>query len=365
MTAWSECREKIYMGETTNGINEVMADGTPAAGAEAVNGTPNPAAGADTINVGTTPAAGAQVITAGNDTGNAGNVSGGNTQPAESAKENDKEYVRENVKEEPEAGKAGKRGWFTRFLLCCLSFAAVTGLVNLVYFALKLEPFGTGAVSIDDAKIQYIDFFTYYVDVLRGTRSLTYDFGNMLGGSSLGLFSYYLASPFNLLLYFFGKKGVYRFFDIAVSLKLGTAGATFCWYLQRRFEDRIRPALLLALSMGYGLMQYSVAQSSNIMWLDGVYMLPLMLLGVYEVIHRKSVWRLVLATAFCILCNWYIGGLNCLFTGFWFLFEFFFCERAEERRQVVTEHNYPARGGYSREEASGFMVGITDLILSA
>jgi uncharacterized membrane protein YfhO len=247
------------------------------------------------------------VITAGNDTGNAGKVSGGNAQPSESIKENVKqnvrENIRENVKEEPEARKAGKRGWFTRFLLCCLSFAAVTGLVNLVYFALKLEPFGTGAVSIDDAKIQYIDFFTYYVDVLRGTRSLTYDFGNMLGGSSLGLFSYYLASPFNLLLYFFGKKGVYRFFDIAVSLKLGTAGATFCWYLQRRFGDRIRPSLLLALSMGYGLMQYSVAQSSNIMWLDGVYMLPLMLLGVYEVIHRKSVWRLVLATAFCILCN--------------------------------------------------------------
>lgn len=384
------------MGETTNSINEVMADGTPAAAAqainggthptvaaadtingtespaaaaEAINGGTTPAAAAEAVNVGTTPAAAVQVITAGNDRGNAGNVSGENTQPAESAKENVKqnvrENIRENVKEEPEAGKAGKRGWFTRFLMCCLSFAAVTGLVNLVYFVLKLEPFGTGAVSIDDAKIQYIDFFTYYVDVLRGTRSLTYDFGNMLGGSSLGLFSYYLASPFNLLLYFFGKKGVYRFFDIAVALKLGTAGATFCWYLQRRFEDRIRPALLLALSMGYGLMQYSVAQSSNIMWLDGVYMLPLMLLGVYEVIHRKSVWRLVLATAFCILCNWYIGGLNCLFTGFWFLFEFFFCERAEERRQVITEHNYPARGGYSREEASGFMVGITDLILSA
>ena len=268
------------MGETTNSINEVMADGTPAAAAqainggtdptvaaadtingtaspaaaaEAINGGTTPAAAAEAVNVGTTPAAAVQVITAGNDTGNAGKASGGNTQPSESVKENVKENVRENFKEEPEARKAGKRGWFTRFLLCCLSFAAVTGLVNLVYFALKLEPFGTGAVSIDDAKIQYIDFFTYYVDVLRGTRSLTYDFGNMLGGSSLGLFSYYLASPFNLLLYFFGKKGVYRFFDIAVALKLGTAGATFCWYLQRRFEDRIRPALLLALSMGYGL----------------------------------------------------------------------------------------------------------------
>ena len=279
--------------------------------------------------------------------------------------ENKPEKEKENSRQDIQDDSPGRRNWFARFLLCSLSFVLVCGLIHLVYFVLKLEPFGTDAVSIDDAKIQYIDFFTYYVDILRGTRTLNYDFGNMLGGSSIGLFSYYLASPFNLLLYFFGKKGVYRFFNVAVALKLGTAGATFCWYLQRRFEDRIRPAFVIALSMGYGLMQYSVAQSSNIMWLDGVYMLPLMLLGVYEVIHRKSVWRLALTTAICILCNWYIGGLNCLFSGFWFLFEFIFCERTEEKKEIIVEHNYPARGGYSREEAPGFMVGITDFILSS
>lgn len=220
---------------------------------------------------------------------------------------------------------AARRGFFFRFIICCLSFLIVVGILALIFYALGMEPFGDRTVAIDDAKIQYIDFFTYYVDVLRGTRTLSYDFANMLGGSSIGLFSYYLASPFNLLLYYFGKEGVYRFFNIAVVLKLGTAGATFAWYLQRRFEDELRPAFVIALSMGYGLMQYSIAQSSNIMWLDGVYMLPLILLGVYEVFHRKSIWRLALSVAFCILCNWYIAGVICLFTGIWFVFEFFFC----------------------------------------
>ena len=223
-----------------------------------------------------------------------------------------------------------RRGWFSRFVISCLAFFLVFGIINLLYYVLGMEPFGTRAVSIDDAKIQYIDFFTYYVDVLHGVRPLSYDFGNMLGGSSIGLFSYYLSSPFNLLLYYFGKKGVYKFFDLAVALKLGTAGATFSWFLQRRFRDRIRPVFVLALSMGYALMQYSVAQSSNIMWLDGVYMLPLILLGVYEVIHKKSVWRLVLTTAFCIFCNWYIAGICCLFSGIWFLFEFFFYDKEED-----------------------------------
>ena len=217
-----------------------------------------------------------------------------------------------------------KRSWFFRFLLCVLSFLIVSGLIGLVYYVLDLEPFGVKAVTIDDAKIQYIDFFTYLVDVLNGVRSPVYDFSNLLGGNTVGAFSYYLTSPFNLLLLYFGKEGVYQFFDVAVLLKLGTAAATFAWYLQRRCADRIRPVFVVALSMGYGMMQYCVQQSSNIMWLDGVYMLPLVLLGVYEVVHKKSVWRLALAVALTICFNWYIAGVSCLFSGIWFVFEYFF-----------------------------------------
>ena len=262
------------------------------------------------------------------------------------------------------------RTWGFRFLLCCASFLIVSGIALLAFYKIGLEPFGTKTVTIDDAKIQYIDFFTYYVDVLHGTRSLTYDFANMLGGNSIGLFGYYLASPFNLLLYFFGKEGVYRFFDLAVILKLGTAGAVFAWYLQRRFQDRIRPAFVLALSMGYGLMQYTVAQSANIMWLDGVFMLPLILLGVYEVLHKKSVWRLALAVAFCIYCNWYIAGVSCLFSGVWFLFEYFFQEGTSENGSAGSGSagRHPgariSRAVRGQTKESGWFVRFSDFFVS-
>lgn len=275
----------------------------------------------------------------------------------------EKEAVEQAAGQET-AAKAVHRKWYVRLLLCCISFAAVFGIINLVYFMLGMEPFGTKTVAIDDAKIQYIDFFTYYVDVLHGVRSLTYDFSNMLGGSSAGMFSYYLASPFNLLLYFFGKEGVYRFFDVAAALKLATAGATFSWYLQRRFADRIRPVFVIALSMGYGLMQYQVAQSSNIMWLDGVYMLPLILLGVYEVLNRKTVWRLALAVTFCIFCNWYIAGLNCLFSGIWFMFEFFFRDEFMTDRRFRTPAVPDRRYSGSRRRLSRPQLGITEFVVS-
>ena len=279
----------------------------------------------------------------------------------------DSEDKRKKEGTEPETEKAvhsvtgrKKRRWYFRLFLCVSSFLIVLGLILLAFRSLGLEPFGSRTLTVDDAKIQYIDFFTYYVDVLHGVRPLSYDFGNMLGGSSFGLFSYYLASPFNLLLYFFGKEGVYRFFNIAVALKLATAGATFCWYLQRRFEDRILPVFTVALSIGYALMQYTVAQSSNIMWLDGVYMLPLILLGVYEVLHRRSVWRLVLAVAACIVCNWYIAGICCLFSGIWFVFEFFFRDSVNRKRPPVQGLDRPGR----RQQPSRLVLGVTDFVVS-
>lgn len=278
----------------------------------------------------------------------------------ESASTESRHASKDTETEEP----AG-RNWFIRFLLCCVSFGLVCGLIGTVYAALGMEPFGLKTVAVDDAKIQYIDFFTYYVDVLRGTRSLTYDFSNMMGGSTFGLFSYYLASPFNLLLYFFGKEGVYRFFNIAVALKLATAGATFCWYLQRRFADRIRPVFVIALSMGYALMQYSIAQSSNIMWLDGLYMMPLIMLGVYEVLRKRTVWRLSLAVGFCILCNWYIAGVTCLFSGIWFFFEFFMLDLEEcGDASWVAARKRKGNAGYGRRQTPGILLRVTDFVVS-
>lgn len=78
-------------------------------------------------------------------------------------------------------------------------------------------------------------------------------------------------------------------------LKLSTASFTFCWFLTGRFHKHfsagntsIKNFSMVILSVSYGLCQYSIAQSCNLMWLDGVYMLPLILLGVYHMVCEKQ-----------------------------------------------------------------------------
>lgn len=186
----------------------------------------------------------------------------------------------------------------------------------------SIAPFGDGSSSLatNDAQIQYLDFFAYLKNVLAGNDSVRYTLGKGLGGTGIAVFSYYLSSPFNLLFLPFPDEWMPAVYDVIVVLKLALASALASVFLSRRFAtlDMV-PNISLAIS--YGLMQYSIAQSCNIMWLDGVYLLPLMLLGAYRVARGNGPVLLVSAAGISILFNWYSGAINCIFVVIWFLFE--------------------------------------------
>lgn len=200
-------------------------------------------------------------------------------------------------------------------------FFIVLIMLMFLLWIKEYAPFGNNSFAWMDGNIQYMDFFTYLKDVFEGKNSIGYTLSNMLGGSSIGVLGYYLSSPLNLIIIFFSKTNIPTFFNILVLLKLSIAGFTFSYYLQKRFDNKIKPIYIILLSICYALMQYTIAQASNIMWLDGVYMLPLILLGVYRVVNNKSLKLLSFTIGLSIIFNWYTGGINCLFSIFWFIVE--------------------------------------------
>lgn len=190
-------------------------------------------------------------------------------------------------------------------------------LILLSIFVIEeLAPFGNNSLASMDARIQYLDFFAYLKDVLDGKNSVRYSFSNALGGTYIGLFSYYLSSPFNFLVVLFNKEDLNIFFDILVVLKLMLCGATCAFFLASRFK-KLSEFFVVLLSISYALMQYNIAQSSNIMWLDGVYMLPIILLGVHHLVENESGLWLSLSVGLAIIFNWYSAGIDCLFSVIW------------------------------------------------
>lgn len=184
-------------------------------------------------------------------------------------------------------------------------------------------PFGINTPAVTDAKLQYLDLFAYYRDVLTGQNSAVYTFSNTLGGGAAAIWAYYLASPFNLLVLLFPKDQMNLFLEVLITAKLSAASASFSWFIGRRFNEKVSRDLTLLLSAAYGLMQYMLAQESNVMWLDGVILLPFIVMGIHSAVcsRRFDLTELAAPAALSVLANWYTGGINYLFSAAWFLYE--------------------------------------------
>ena len=230
--------------------------------------------------------------------------------------------------------RTGKTHTLLQRLRMPLAAAAVTAAVlwGAMYLG-DFVPFGSNTPAVTDAKLQYLDLFAYCRDVLTGQNTAAYTFSNTLGGSAAAIWAYYLASPFNLLVLLFPKEQMNLFLEVLITAKLSAASASFAWFAGERFRGRIRGSIALILSVSYGLMQYMLAQGSNVMWLDGVILLPFIALGIHRVVSAgRDTDRtgeglagpfigLAVPAALSVIVNWYTGGINYLFSFVWFLYE--------------------------------------------
>lgn len=200
----------------------------------------------------------------------------------------------------------------------------ITGMMMcIVCYISGIAPFHNGNLSLArmDADYQYLDFFGYYKDLLAGQASISFDFSKGLGGNMIAVFAYYLTSPFNLLIVFFGKSQLAMFYNVLVIAKMCAAAITMSIFLDFRFSHRLGKPYVLILSFGYALMQYNTIEACNVMWLDGSYMLPLLMLAVYYVVQHKKIALLIATVGLSLVFNWYIAAVNAIFVCLWFTVE--------------------------------------------
>ena len=198
----------------------------------------------------------------------------------------------------------------------------MTGILLLSgMLAFGMIPFGTADFVVVDARIQYIDLFTWLQRLLRGEDSFTWSFFCGLGSNVWPIFTYYLSSPWNLFVLLFQQQDLYLFYDFLVFWKMSLASACMAVYLCLRFQQRISAPFTLLLATAYGMSEYGMDFARNVMWLDGFYLLPLILLGVWRAGTRQGSFCLILSAACAMIFNWYMGCIDLLFAGFFALWE--------------------------------------------
>lgn len=204
------------------------------------------------------------------------------------------------------------------FYASCFAFT-VTLFVALAA-AGHVYPFGDNSFLAGDLKYQYIDFFAWFRRVLLGEANLRYSFSQGLGMNTWGLYSYYLASPFNLLCVLFPKDKLTLFVFVIAALKLGCIHISSAWYVQKRF-DLSKPAAFL-LSLSFTFCSWTISNLRNPLWIDCLILLPICAYGCHELIHKRRMIRPVIATALNVMFCWYTAYISILFLCIFVLVEF-------------------------------------------
>lgn len=207
-------------------------------------------------------------------------------------------------------------------------------LIMLITFFWIMGCFNGKMILNSDMHDQYVSLFSYLKNVLHGEATFPYTFSKGLGGAMYGSFFYYLSSPLNLLVYF--AKDLTIFLSILVIIKLALCSFTMNIFLSYKFKKNSFE--IFVFSFIYALIGYNINYHSNIMWLDGVIMLPLILIGIDKIINNKKDLLYILTLFFAIITNYYIGYMLCIISIVYFLYSLLLkYEIKENKKKILKE----------------------------
>ncbi|BBD47921.1 membrane protein [Lactobacillus paragasseri] len=164
-----------------------------------------------------------------------------------------------------------------------------------------------------DLPNQYLSFFQYYRHLVLGNwASAGYTFSNGLGGDMAGNIAYYVLSPLNFIVFLFPANKINIAVYVIILLKLGLMSGTFTWLILKWFNFKYQ-AYAIFLGIAYSLSGYSVAYAGNVMWFDGLILLPLITYALVRGIKTNKWLAYSILLACAIIFNYYIGYMICIF----------------------------------------------------
>jgi uncharacterized membrane protein YfhO len=187
-----------------------------------------------------------------------------------------------------------------------------------VFAWIGITPFGAKNLMMSDLGTQYTEFFSYFNRLLHGEGSILYSFTVGMGDSFLPLAGYYLMSPFNFLFYFSKTDNIDMWVTLILMLKISCISGAMYQYIQRTYKQH--SPIGLAFSFAYALSGFVGVYYTNIMWLDGVILLPLVALGIQKLVDEKAGLFFLITLTLSIVTNYYLGYMTCLFSIFYFLY---------------------------------------------
>ncbi|MCY9806397.1 YfhO family protein [Lentilactobacillus senioris] len=191
-------------------------------------------------------------------------------------------------------------------------------LLAIIFGVLQIAPFGGKSLLISDLATQYLPFFAYLREQLLQHSISSYSFLVSIGDGMLPIYTYYLMSPFNLIIVFFAKAQLPLAINLIISLKIILSSVSMSWFLQRKYQST--SLVGVAGGIAYGFCSFVAMYFYDLMWLDALITLPIVIYGLEQLVQRQKSWLYTFALALTIIVNYYMGYIICVFAVIYFVY---------------------------------------------
>ncbi len=210
-------------------------------------------------------------------------------------------------------------------------------IILLVYFCYSIIPFGDGTIYRMDLYHQYGPLFSELFDRITTGESLIYSWNTGLGSSFLGNYFNYLSSPIAFIILLFGHKNTFEAVAAMIAIKAVLSSMAMSYYLKK--SQKIDNLATSAFGIMYAFCGYFIAYYWNVMWIDAMYLLPFIALGIEQIIEKGKCKTYIIALTVAIFSNYYIGFMLCIFSCIYFLYHYAcVSHKLQERRELFTNN---------------------------
>ena len=218
------------------------------------------------------------------------------------------------------------------------SFIAPIAIMFVAWAIDGFFPFGTKSLMAVDFNAQYIGLYAYFKHLfLNGDwSSFFYSFSKSIGGGMLGIWGFNLLSPFNLLFLLTSEENFQWVVPIVIALRYGAMGLTMAHFLVKRYDGLKNKAYLVPIvATIYALNGFNVSYQMNPIFYDGMIMLPLVLIGVEQVLDNKSPRGYIGMLALSLFVQFYMGYMTCIFVVIYALFYIIRSENLRNKKVIL------------------------------
>ncbi len=194
----------------------------------------------------------------------------------------------------------------------------ITGIcISIIYIIYSVFPFGDMTVMRMDLYHQYGPLFAELYERVVNHQSFLYSWFSGGGSSFLGNYFNYLSSPLTALIFLFDKKDISFAISFIVSVKCVLSSITFAYYLKKSVKGN--NAVSSVFGVFYAFSAYFLAYYWNVMWLDGMMLLPLIILGIEYIINKGKSGLYIGSLALLFVSSYYMGFMSCIFAVIYFI----------------------------------------------